>query len=57
MSGVIAGSATMYIPKELSKQDMKMIGKNLERKVAGARTTNGEGTYKSPSDSSYRNKY
>jgi len=47
MGGVVAGGATLYVPKELPLQDRKFLEQAaLERKVAGAQLVNGEGTYK-----------
>ena len=58
MGGVVAGSATRYVPKELPSQDRTVLRQTaLERKIAGAQLTSGEGTYAEPRDGSYKAKY
>ena len=56
MSGVIAGSVAIYVPKELPSQDRRFLERaTLERKVAGEQVIKSEG-YKLPSERDYTNK-
>ena len=58
MAGVVAGSVAIYVPRELPLQDRKFLEQAaLERKVAGAQLTSGEGTYKTPNDRVYADRY
>ena len=54
MAGVIAGSMTRYIPKELPEHDRKMLG--LEKKVAGVQPSGKDEIYGIPKEN-YPSKY